>query len=258
MPKHFSLAVTVLSLAIPAFAAPASKKADHETALTPAELHDTAVSESAASGTRKAAASDVQITGGILKLEDPGLADRSSPWRWSAGVRLQTLTPHGREVMSNGQALNLEDVGSTVLPVVSLGVQRQLVKNEKASWSAGLAGEAGYATQSTNVTYPSGVRPTDTRLSTGTVAVIANVSARFEKLSSFEWQAGWTEGLITSSHSAPDNAVNFSRQGRFRGPRAGVSYWPTALVAIDLTGESLTSDLDTESGKVSLGARVAW
>ena len=160
--------------------------------------------------------------------------------------------------MSNGQAFNLDSVGATVLPVIALGAQRIMMKTETSSWSLSLAGEAGYTTQETKVKYISGLSPSDTRLSTGTVAMVVGAHARFLRFPSLEWRGGWIEGMMTTSHSAPDNAVNFTQQGRFRGPRLGMSYWPNALVALDLNAETLSNTLETQSGSVSLGTRVTW
>lgn len=255
MPKILSIMGLALAPFSMSFAAPST--AAKITA--PVELRELAVKEASSEGVSRKNASDAQIAdSGLLRLEDPGLADRSSPWRWIAGLHLRSINPGGTAEMRNGQTFDLGSVGSTLLPVVGFGLQRNFKKTETASWSTSIVAEAGYVSQDTKVRYVSGVAPSDSRLATGTLGATVGVSARFARLSSVEWRGGWTEGLMTSSHSAPDNAVNFTEQGRFGGPRVGVSYWPNALVALDLDAESMSNTLQTESGSISFGTRVTW
>lgn len=258
MPKLLLIATAILSVSVSVFAAEQTLKTS---TLTSTELREMASQEAIKADSRQATttATDAQVmNAGILKLEDPGLASRNSLWHWNAGLRVQTLTPRGQQTMNNGQTLDLDNTGQTVLPTLEFGLQRQVKRSESSSYAIGLMAEAGYANQNTQVTYTSGIRPTNTRLSTSTLGGVIQGLARFASMPSVEWQLGWVEGLITTSHSAPDNAVNFTSQGRYHGPRAGVAYWPTASVAVELLGEALTSNVSTESGAVSLGTRVTW
>lgn len=257
MPKRASSTLIFsLSLLLVVSAFAAEKKSEPQAM----NLRLMAREEASSAGTAKDAATDAQITdGGILRLVDPGLRESFSPWTWQAGVRVQRMAPRGNATMSNGQDLDLNGLDSALYPIVGLGVSRLLSSEGMAAWNAGLKGEVGYGSQDTDVTYISGVSPTDTRLSTGMAAVTLSASARFHRLAAVQWEAGWVEGLLTYSHAASDSAVNFTRQGRFRGPRLGVFYWPTTAWSVGLENETRSSnDLELQTNNLSLGTRMTW
>jgi len=153
----------------------------------------------------------------------------------------------------------MDTMDSHLYPIIGLGVRRQLPANETADFNANLRFEAGYGAQDTDVRFLSGVRAQNSRLSTGLLDAGLSLSARFTRLRSVEVEAGWVEGILSYSHSSADSAANFTKQGRFRGPRVGVFYWPGQNWSFGLENETRSSStIDVQSNNLSLGTRMTW
>ncbi|HRO67362.1 MAG TPA: hypothetical protein PL182_07350, partial [Pseudobdellovibrionaceae bacterium] len=112
-------------LFLPLFAIAQNKNAKTAQS-SPLNLREMALQETRDSAQVKSSAaskaSEVNVgETAFLTLKDPGLSTEVSPWKWTVGLRLQNLSPAGSAQMRNGREMNLNEVGSLLVPFVEVG-----------------------------------------------------------------------------------------------------------------------------------------
>lgn len=232
------------------------------------DLTQKAREESAAPGVQQQKASEAQIgsDSGIFVLKDPGLTPVISPWIFLIDLRAQRLAPAGTAEMGNGQTFDLGGASARTYPIIDVGVKRVVYASDRQIWYAALRGEAGYSSQSTTVYFPAGAQAPDTKLATSLLGGTLFASARFIQLPSilkdFEWEAGYSRGIVTFTQSSTNDAANFSTATHYHGFLLGAYYWPLRSLGIGL--EYARRDMDDHNGvqipsdNASLGMRVEW
>lgn len=254
------LSVFILSCGVHAAPKKPAKKTEPP---PPASLREQALGEAVAVGVPTARATDAGVSGsGLLTLKDPGLAPADLTWKWLIGIRLQNMAPSGSATLANGQTFDLDRVGSTTYPIVELGLLRELGATENFSFRAGVRVEAGYATQATEVVYPSLIRADNTRLATGLASAQLTGGVRWHRLPKLELEAGLGQGIISTSQTATDDTVRFSRQSSFRTLSAGLLWWVKDDWALEAqqAQRSLSSseNIKIQTDNFSVGTRVTW
>lgn len=228
---------------------------------TSAELQARAGQEAATPGIPKTNASDARMDG-VLTLKDPGLDRRESPWRWSTEFRLQSFAPQGRAQMNNGQNFDLGSVGSTPYPIIEFGLDRQFAATPAATWFAGVHAEGGYATQRTQVVFPSGATSPDSHLNTTLLGLVGTVSARPSSLPKWQLDLGVSDGQFGYTNSSPNSSASLSQSVHFIGARTGVHYWPSEAWALGLQNDRLfvtgKSSADLPNDNLSISTRASW
>lgn len=260
--------IVAASLFLPLFAFAQNKNAKTAPAPAPVNLREMAIQETQNSAEVKSSkaskASEVNVgEAAFLTLKDPGLTTELSPWKWTVGLRLQNLSPAGSAQMRNGQDLNLNEVGSMLVPFLEVGTLYQLQPRASSTWSLGASIEGATASRGTSVTFPSGSEAPNSRLSTNFVGGSLLATYRHPKASRWEALLGWTEGVTTFSHSADNDGANFSESARFGGWRIGLSYEPSRnwLVGLEQSQRSIRSsdkNIDLPSNNTSFSTRVTW
>lgn len=220
--------------------------------------------EASFEGVKTSKASDAQLgDSGLLYLKDPGLTSVASKWSWLLGVRLQKFAPQGQANMGNGQSFSLDTTASSYLPLLDLGLQREITSTQDLTWKLGLRAEGGYTSQKTEVVFPTGARPDSTRLATTILGGLLTGSAQLNAHPEWEFEAGVGTGVVSYTQSSSNDSANFAEQGNYRALLAGVLYYPRPNWAITLEGEnrSLASGgngIKLQSDNISIGTRILW
>lgn len=227
------------------------------------DLHVRALQETTSTGIQTSYASDAQVENeSLLRLEDPGLTPNDSKWKWEMGVKFQNLTPQGKSQMQSGQVYDLSGAGSTLFPIVDLGIRHPVYENETAIWTLGGRFDFGYTSQRNEVVFPTGIKAENSRLSTGLASVNLLTSARFQKLPRVEFEAGIAQGAVSYTQSSSDDSAHFSKQTGYAGWSFATHYWiqPDWSAGVEYARRDLSTKVETDlqNDNYSVGTRVMW
>jgi hypothetical protein len=223
------------------------------------ELRSKAISETTQQtpGVEQKAASDAQITDGVLSLEDPTPQEPKRSYDWIFGLKVQNFQPSGILKSKESEVL-LSDVSSYYLPSLEAGIRRVGGVDETAVWHWGVLGHAGYASQESEAYWLS--LDSDSRLNT----LISDLGLYLDYEIGSRWGANTSFGIgsLTYSHTGGSSFSQFSKQATFRFAGFGFHVYAPAKwqIFVNYMNRNLTSEdlfaMPTDS--VELGTRYVW
>src|SRR6185312_1774707 len=215
------------------------------------------VSEKTASD---AALSPDGASSGILRLQDDFHSLKARQFLMTFGVQMQSYRPQGQSDNSTGSSYSLSDVGSTVLPSVSLGTLYNITQNRSGQWQAGLEGEIGYISQKASVATASGTM--DARLNS-TLMEIRPLIRWAPRHSKFHVFTGYGLGHASVTQSSASTVGQWTKSGNTTDWLLGADYalnekWLLQLASKNITVSRADDGFDLPSNQVELGAKVLW
>lgn len=198
---------------------------------------------------------------GILRLKDEYHSLKARQLIMTFGVQLQSYKPAGSsDATGTGSSYNLAEVGSTVLPSISLGTLYNLASNRSGDWQLGLEGEAGYISQKTDVATSTG--SISARLNT-TLLDLHPLIRWSPRNSKFHLFTGYGWGHATVTQSSSSSVGQWSKSGNTNTWLLGADYamnekWLVQLASKSVTISKADDGFDLPSNQVELGAKVLW
>ncbi len=200
----------------------------------------------------------------FLKLQDPTPELRDRPWLYTFAFKIQSLQPLGTGTVGD-LAFALDSYGTGLMPSLEFGFLINAIDGQKLSWASGLAAQAGYMVQKTDLVTPTGYQYKDTRLTTTLVSALWNNRFKPSFAPNLSFLLNPEIGFVNYTQTNTESSLaNFNQQNNFWGVGLGAEYFFThkwAVLAQYNYREANAKNLETsdlQKNNLEIGTQVAW
>lgn len=221
-------------------------------------LHEAAVSAKE----EKSAASDAQISGTMLKLEDPLPPGEVRAWKYFAALTVQEFQAQGYVQTDLGQQFNLNANDQTLLPGLEFGVLTPTWAMGQANLTLGAKLKGAYTSQHTTAVMKSGFVIDDARLNTSLLSAGPTMSLGHEAVSWLSLNLGAQFGDLSYTQTSGNHFAQFTRHASFTSYVYGMGFQLSPRWSLSAEWNSRTLNgsqtVALQSNNFELGTQITW
>ncbi len=237
--------------------------ASAQKAETSLSMRDKALSESAVSEKEsKLSATDAQISGTMLKLDDPTPLTEVRSWKYMAAFTAQQFQAQGIARNDMGQQFNLRGNSQTIMPGVEVGLLSPTWALGQANLTVGAKLKGSYASQSADAVMSSGYIVDDARLNSTLLSAGPTVTLAWERLSWLSLNLGAQFGDLNYTQTSSNEFARFSQHAGYTAYSYGLGFQinRTWSVTTEWNQRSLNSNqtVALQNNNFELGTQITW
>lgn len=230
---------------------------------TKLSMRDRALTESAVSEKEaKLSATDAQISGTMLKLDDPTPVAEVRNWKYMAALTAQQFQARGVASNDMGQSFVLDNNSQTVMPGLEVGILSPTWAVGQANLTVGAKLKGSYASQSSNAITSSGYVIDDSRLNSTLLSAGPAVSIAWERLSWLSLNLGAQFGDLNYTQTSSNEFARFSQHAGYTAYSYGLGFQisKTWSVTTEWNQRSLnnTQTVALQNNNFELGTQITW